>query len=257
MPAGDTAMQAPGRNDRGICRRQFASNRSGFGDATCAARSAASASAPPAAGRPRRSPATQALLGPVGVLVNSAEPVRARRMARRHPRLVGHAHRAGLRAPFVLMQDFAALPADAEGAVINMLDQRAWSITPHFVSYTVAKAGLWALTQQSMALALAPRIRVNGIRPEPALPNMRQTQEQFDRQSASVQPQPRGDRPRRARHPRSAGDDGPDAGARRPAPAMAARPARPNAARGKPTGNPADRQRCSGCSATCSCATWC
>ena len=61
-----------------------------------------------------------------------------------------------LRAPFVLMQHFArALPAAAEGVVVNMLDQRVWSLTPHFVSYTVAKAGLWALTQ-TMALALAP-----------------------------------------------------------------------------------------------------
>jgi NAD(P)-dependent dehydrogenase (short-subunit alcohol dehydrogenase family) len=60
-----------------------------------------------------------------------------------------------------------------------------WSITPHFVSYTVAKAGLWALTQ-SMALALAPRIRVNGIGPGPALANTRQTPEQFARQSESV-----------------------------------------------------------------------
>ncbi|WP_457831935.1 SDR family NAD(P)-dependent oxidoreductase, partial [Staphylococcus aureus] len=53
-----------------------------------------------------------------------------------------------LRAPFVLMQHFAAaLPADAEGLVVNLLDQRVWSLTPHFVSYTLSKAGLWALTQ--------------------------------------------------------------------------------------------------------------
>jgi NAD(P)-dependent dehydrogenase (short-subunit alcohol dehydrogenase family) len=137
--------------------------------------------------------ATQALLpratealGPVGVLVNNASPFE-RDEWHDATRASWDMHiEPGLRAPFVLMQDFArALPADAEGAVINMLDQRAWSITPHFVSYTVAKAGLWALTQ-SMALALAPRIRVNGIGPGPALPNMRQTQEQFDRQSASV-----------------------------------------------------------------------
>ena len=37
-----------------------------------------------------------------------------------------------------------------------------------------------------MALALAPRIRVNGIGPGPALPNARQTQEQFARQAESV-----------------------------------------------------------------------
>ena len=76
-----------------------------------------------------------------------------------------------LRAPFVLAQAIArALPAAAEGVVVNMLDQRVWSLTPHFVSYTVSKAGLWALTQ-SLALALAPRIRVNGIGPGPALPS--------------------------------------------------------------------------------------
>jgi NAD(P)-dependent dehydrogenase (short-subunit alcohol dehydrogenase family) len=84
-----------------------------------------------------------------------------------------------LRAPFVLMQQFAgALPPAASGAVVNMLDQRVWNFTPHFVSYTVSKAGLWTLTQ-TMALALAPRIRVNGVGPGPILPNDNQSAEQF------------------------------------------------------------------------------
>jgi NAD(P)-dependent dehydrogenase (short-subunit alcohol dehydrogenase family) len=131
-------------------------------------------------------PAAAAALGPVGVLVNNACPFE-RDEWHDASRASWDAHiEPGLRAPFVLMQQFARqLPADAQGAVINMLDQRVWSITPHFVSYTVAKAGLWALTR-SMALALAPRIRVNGIGPGPALPNTRQTPEQFARQSASV-----------------------------------------------------------------------
>ena len=91
-----------------------------------------------------------------------------------------------LRAPFLLMQDFAkSLPDGAEGVVINMIDQRVWSLTPHFVSYTVSKAGLWALTQ-TMALALAPRIRVNAIGPGPALASPRQTAAQFARQRAQV-----------------------------------------------------------------------
>ena len=78
-----------------------------------------------------------------------------------------------------------ALPDAAEGLVINMLDQRVWSLTPHFLSYTVSKAGLWALTQQ-FALALAPRIRVNAIGPGPAVPSPRQTEAQFARQCLSV-----------------------------------------------------------------------
>jgi NAD(P)-dependent dehydrogenase (short-subunit alcohol dehydrogenase family) len=125
-------------------------------------------------------------LGPIGVLVNNASPFE-RDEWHDATRASWDAHiEPGLRAPFVLMQGFArALPDAAEGVVINMLDQRVWSLTPHFVSYTVAKAGLWALTQ-SMALALAPRIRVNGIGPGPALPNSRQTLEQFAQQSAST-----------------------------------------------------------------------
>jgi NAD(P)-dependent dehydrogenase (short-subunit alcohol dehydrogenase family) len=84
-----------------------------------------------------------------------------------------------LRAPFVLTQHFARLlPPDADGAVVNMLDQRVWNFTPHFVSYTVSKAGLWTLTQ-TLALALAPRIRVNGVGPGPILPNDNQSAEQF------------------------------------------------------------------------------
>ncbi|MDI3307930.1 MAG: SDR family oxidoreductase [Acetobacteraceae bacterium] len=131
-------------------------------------------------------PAAMAALGPIGVLVNNASTFErdewhdvTRESWDRHLE-------ANLRAPFVLTQGFArALPAEAQGMVLNMLDQRVWSLTPHFVSYTVAKAGLWALTQQ-LALALAPRIRVNAIGPGPALPSPRQSQEQFARQYASV-----------------------------------------------------------------------
>jgi NAD(P)-dependent dehydrogenase (short-subunit alcohol dehydrogenase family) len=91
-----------------------------------------------------------------------------------------------LRAPFVLSQDMAAaLPPDREGVIVNILDQRVWNLTPYFLSYTLSKTGLWTLTQ-TLALALAPRIRVNGIGPGPTLRNARQTEEQFRRQQESV-----------------------------------------------------------------------
>jgi len=131
-------------------------------------------------------PQATAALGPIGVLVNNAS-----RFERDEwydaTRTSWDAHLGpNLRAPFVLTQHFSRLlPDTAQGAIINMLDQRVWSITPHFVSYTLSKAGLWALTQ-SMALALAPRIRVNAIGPGPSLPNARQSQEQFGRQADSV-----------------------------------------------------------------------
>ena len=121
-------------------------------------------------------------LGPVGVLVNSAS-VFANDTVETVTRDSWDSHFAiNLRAPFVLIQDFARrLPADAGGVVVNLLDERVWCLTPFFVSYTLTKAGLWTLTQ-TMALALAPRIRVNGIGPGPTLPSPRQSPEQFARQ---------------------------------------------------------------------------
>jgi NAD(P)-dependent dehydrogenase (short-subunit alcohol dehydrogenase family) len=125
-------------------------------------------------------------LGPVGVLVNNASRF-DRDEWHDASRNSWDAHmEPNLRAPFVLTQAFAlALPPEAEGVIINMIDQRVWSLTPHFVSYTISKAALWALTQ-TMALALAPKIRVNAIGPGPALPSHRQTRAQFAEQSASV-----------------------------------------------------------------------
>lgn len=91
-----------------------------------------------------------------------------------------------LRAPFVLSQAFARhLPSGEAGNIVNMLDQRVWKLTPYFMSYTVAKMGLWTLTR-TMALALAPRIRVNAIGPGPTLPSPRQSEEQFAAQSAAM-----------------------------------------------------------------------
>lgn len=99
-----------------------------------------------------------------------------------------------LRAPFVLSQAFARqLPDNMTGLIINMIDQRVWNLTPHFMSYTLSKAGLWTLTQ-TLAMALAPQIRVNGIGPGPTLRNTRQTDAEFAAQAAAT-PLQRGSSP--------------------------------------------------------------
>jgi NAD(P)-dependent dehydrogenase (short-subunit alcohol dehydrogenase family) len=88
-----------------------------------------------------------------------------------------------LRAPVFLSQSFAAqVPAEAQGNIINMIDQRVWRLTPKFFSYTASKSALWTVTQ-TLAQALAPRIRVNAIGPGPALPNVRMGEEDFARQA--------------------------------------------------------------------------
>ena len=128
----------------------------------------------------------QSALGPLGLLVNNAS-VFERDDALGANRASWDLHmEVNLRAPFVLTQAFARqLPDTAEGVVVNLLDQRVWSLTPHFTSYTLSKAALWAATQ-TLALALAPRIRVVGIGPGPALPSARQSEAQFAAQVADL-----------------------------------------------------------------------
>jgi NAD(P)-dependent dehydrogenase (short-subunit alcohol dehydrogenase family) len=91
-----------------------------------------------------------------------------------------------IRAPSVLARDFAALlPDNEQGAVVNIVDQRVWKLTPQFYSYTLSKAALWAATR-TMAQTLAPRIRVNAVGPGPVLPNEHDGAELFLREAAGT-----------------------------------------------------------------------
>jgi NAD(P)-dependent dehydrogenase (short-subunit alcohol dehydrogenase family) len=124
-------------------------------------------------------PRAAAALGPIGCLVNNASIFENDTVATTTRDSWDRHLAVNLRAPFVLMQSFERhLPAEAGGVIVNLLDERVWNLTPYFVSYTLSKAGLWNLTQ-TMALALAPRIRVNGIGPGPTLPSPRQSPRQF------------------------------------------------------------------------------
>ncbi len=133
-------------------------------------------------------------VGPLTLLVNNASAF-DRDDALTATRASWDRHiETNLRAPFVLMQEFARrFPAEYDGAIVNILDERVWNLTPYFVSYTVSKAALWTLTQ-TMALALAPRIRVNAIGPGPTLPSLRQSDDQF-RQQIELLPLRRGTTP--------------------------------------------------------------
>lgn len=131
-------------------------------------------------------PRAAAALGPLGCLINNASLFESD-TALTATRQSWDAHMdVNLRAPFVLAQAFARqVPADGHGAVINIIDQRVWRLTPHFTTYTLSKAGLWTLTR-TLAMGLAPRIRVNAIGPGPTLPSARQTPEQFEGQCAAM-----------------------------------------------------------------------
>jgi NAD(P)-dependent dehydrogenase (short-subunit alcohol dehydrogenase family) len=139
--------------------------------------------------------AAEALGGPLTVLVNNASIFEYDTIhtATRHSwdRAIG----SNLRAPFLLIQGFAAQApkalTDANGEplaqamILNMIDQRVWKPTPEFTSYTLAKMGLWTLTQTS-AQALAPDIRVNAVGPGPTMQGSRQSADHFQRQRAAT-----------------------------------------------------------------------
>ena len=127
-----------------------------------------------------------AALGPPICLVNNASLFLSDTIATLDASQWDQQMAVNLRAPALLAQSFAAhLPKSVNGNIVNIIDQRVWKPTPHFFSYSVAKAGLWWITQ-TLAQALAPRIRVNGIGPGPVLASTHQTPEQFDRQRAAT-----------------------------------------------------------------------
>lgn len=134
-------------------------------------------------------------LGPVDILVNNASifehdtiETATRSNWDRH---IG----SNLRAPFILTQALAAQLPDpdmdennepvARGLVINMVDQRVHKLTPEFMTYTIAKMGLWAFTRTA-AQALAPKARVNAIGPGPTMQGGRQSAEHFAKQRAAT-----------------------------------------------------------------------
>lgn len=93
------------------------------------------------------------------------------------------AHMAiNLRAPLLLAQAFARHAASDDPSIVNIIDQRVFRLTPQFFTYTLSKAALLTATQ-TMAQALAPSIRVNGVGPGPVLPNIHDGSEGFMREA--------------------------------------------------------------------------
>lgn len=71
---------------------------------------------------------------------------------------------SNLRAAFFLTQQLSAELIKRNGAVVNMVDTHADNPLKGFPIYSIAKAGVKAMTK-SLAKELAPRVRVNGVSP--------------------------------------------------------------------------------------------
>jgi NAD(P)-dependent dehydrogenase (short-subunit alcohol dehydrogenase family) len=125
-------------------------------------------------------------LGPLGLVVNNASVFENDTVTDFDETVWDRHFAVHLKAPAVIARSFAkSLAPDASGMIVNLIDQRVWRLTPRFFSYTLSKAALWTATQ-TMAQALAPRIRVNAIGPGPTLANERQNPEDFARQQAAL-----------------------------------------------------------------------
>lgn len=79
----------------------------------------------------------------------------------------------------LLIERLAALHGGGEALVVNLLDAKLAAPNPDYLSYTLSKAALAALTGLA-ARALAPKsIRVNGIAPALMLRSSGQSEENF------------------------------------------------------------------------------
>ena len=123
-------------------------------------------------------------LGPLSVLVNNASVFADDRL----DTVTGESWAAhldvNLRAPVLLAQGFARQAPDGS-SIVNILDQRVLKPDPRFFSYGLSKSALWVATR-TMAQALAPRIRVNGVGPGPTLPSVHQTDADFAAEARAV-----------------------------------------------------------------------
>jgi len=91
------------------------------------------------------------------------------------------AHMAvNVRAPALLIERFAREHQGGDALVVNLLDSKLAAPNPDYLSYTLSKHALAALTDLA-ARALAPRgIRVNGIAPGLMLRSSGQSEENFE-----------------------------------------------------------------------------
>jgi pteridine reductase len=102
--------------------------------------------------------------GRLDLLVNNASsffPVELGAIEASHwEELIG----SNLRAPMFICQEAAPELAKSQGAIVNIVDIHAERPLKGYSVYSIAKAGLAALTR-SLALELAPKVRVNGVAP--------------------------------------------------------------------------------------------
>jgi len=115
---------------------------------------------------------------PIDGLVNSASLFEFDRPPLDDWALLERLMPVNLGAPVLLASALARQPGLADGAVVNLLDQKVANLNPDFFSYTCTKVALAGATEM-LARALAPAVRVNAVAPGLTLPSGDQSAEEF------------------------------------------------------------------------------
>jgi len=111
-----------------------------------------------------------ARLGRLDVLVNSASLWRKTPWAELDEAAWDQLVDIALKGPFLCARAAGPhLAAHGDGAIVNIIDLSAFVPFRHFMPHSAAKAGLLNLTY-SLAMELAPAVRVNAVAPGPVLP---------------------------------------------------------------------------------------
>ena len=116
--------------------------------------------------------------GSIDILINNASTFEFDTIKKTSYKTFDKHINVNLKAPFFLSKSFVQQLLNKNGLIVNIIDQRVKNITPYFTSYTLSKSALYTMTK-SLAVFLAPKIRVNGISPGPTLKSVNQTPKQF------------------------------------------------------------------------------
>jgi len=116
--------------------------------------------------------------GPIAAMVNSASLFAYDRPEAIDPALAARLHAINAVTPAMLAAALAAQDDLADGAVVNLLDQKLANPNPDFFSYSLSKYALAGATEM-LAQALAPKVRVNAVAPGITLPSGDQSEAEF------------------------------------------------------------------------------
>ncbi len=112
-------------------------------------------------------------------LINSASVFERDTLATMEAAFFSHHRRINAEAPLFLGQTFWRKIA-GDGWILNLIDAKVRQITPEFFSYTLSKLALEDVTRM-LAMACAPKVRVNAIAPGLVLRSGAQSDADFER----------------------------------------------------------------------------